>query len=126
MPTPTGVGKGKAFLNVYAPADLKRRLERVAKARSVTLSKLVISLLEEAIDHEEQMVKAVTNPVLMGAVMHAMSDPAVMSAMLRSMRQDLSDAELDLFRQQMDAVNILAGKGETPATQQPKRKGKKQ
>jgi hypothetical protein len=116
----TPAGKGRSYVSLYLPTDLHKRLGRVAKAKDVSVNKLCYQLLADGLEHEEMMVTAMTDPVVMPAIMKALSEPSVLASMLRAMKHEVSADQLELFEQQ-----IVAATAVTPALQA-KRKARKQ
>jgi predicted transcriptional regulator len=104
--------KGKAaYLSLYVSATLKQRLERLAAAKDDSISVVVEQLLGDAIEQEELTVKAVHDPVLGPAMMHAFTRPEVLRALLGVIREDVSDDQLKLFSATMSGVRAAASVG---------------
>src|SRR5674476_229708 len=96
---------GKRFLAAAIDTDLVVRLDKVAAARGVSRSKYVEEIVRDALDEDEQVVRALNDPVLMPAMMGAFAKPEVLRAMAGVMRAEMSDQQLALFQQSMQAVS---------------------
>jgi hypothetical protein len=117
----TRTGKGRTYMTVYVSDALAKRLTRLARAKDVSRSKLAEQLLADGVEHEETMVAAMTDPVVMPAIMKALAEPSVLASMMRAMRADLSDDQLQLFEKQIAAAQAVADPKPPPA----RRKGSK-
>ena len=98
----------KLKLSITLDAELTKRVDRLAKAAKSNRSKVIEDLVADALEQHETMLKAATDPVVMGAMMRAMSDPGVLRGIATAVRSDLTDEQLKLFT---TAVETLGEKG---------------
>ena len=61
--------------SISLPEALIKRLDRLAKAAGSSRSELIRELIEDGLDQQETMIRATSDPVLMGAFGRALSDP---------------------------------------------------
>jgi hypothetical protein len=115
-----------AYMNVYITADLKERLEKLARFEELSVSRLVGKLLRDSVEQEELVVKAMSDPVLGPAMASAFARPEVLRALGSVLREDLSDDQLRLFSAVTHGV-VAAAAANPPAvsgTPPPARKKK--
>jgi predicted transcriptional regulator len=112
--------KRKIPVSVALAPDLVRRIDRMATATGKSRSELVMNLIEEGIDDSELSAQAMTNPVIVQALMGAFGRPEVIRQMASTMKQELSEDQLKLFGQAMAGMTAVV------SSQQPARKEKKQ
>jgi predicted transcriptional regulator len=109
---------GKAYVGAYVEAALIRRLDRLARARKVNRSRIVEQLLNDGVERDELMVKMTTDPVLSRAMMQAVSRSEVMTQLLRSMREEMTDDQLQLFE---DRLAAALGQEQEPTSRKAKK-----
>lgn len=93
--------------SISLPEALIKRLDRLAKAAGSSRSELIRELIEDGLDQQETMIRATSDPVLMGAFGRALSDPAVLRSLMTGLRSELSDDQMELFRQRVEAVQAV-------------------
>jgi hypothetical protein len=120
------------LISMRLPAELVQRMDRMAKLRDVPRSQVVYEFISESIDQEELTVKAMTDPILSGAMMQAFARPEVLRALGSVMRDQLTDDQLSLFAAvttgaaaAAQSVDLSRRKPAAPPTPPPARKGKK-
>lgn len=114
------------LISLRLPADLLGRVDALAGAKHETRSAMIEHLLRDAIDSEELLVRAMTDPIVAPAILGAMAQPEVLRAMTATMRQQLTDEQLQLFTKSMHALEQqtrtpAAAKAATPR-RRPKQK----
>jgi predicted transcriptional regulator len=113
-------GKRKIPVSVALAPDLVKRIDRMATALGKSRSELVMDLIAEGIDESELSAQAMTNPVIVQALMGAFGRPEVLRQMASTMKQDLTEDQLQLFQ------NAMAGMTAVVSANQSARKEKKQ
>lgn len=113
--------KNKKVTGFSLDPDVVRRVAALAKAQGVTRSQLVNRLLREALDPEEMMVKAFTNPQIASAFGRAFSAPGMLRQMVEVLGEELRPEQLELFEQVMKDVGARAT-GEAAEPQPGKKK----
>ncbi len=73
------------------------RVNALSKRLDQTRSWVADQLLTDALENAELVASATTDPVVMGAVVRAMSEPGVVRLLLGAMKADLSDEQFALF-----------------------------
>ncbi len=94
----------KLKVSVAIDGDLVKRLDRLGKAAQQSRSELICDLVLSGLEQAELIVKATSDPVLMGAMGRVMADPAVLRNMIAGLRSELSEEQLDLFKTRLDAL----------------------
>jgi hypothetical protein len=113
--------KRKVKVSVALSPELIKRVDRMAKALGQSRSQVIEDLIDAGIQDSEITAAAMTNPVIVQALMGAFGRPDVIRQMASSMKQDLTEDQLHLFQNAM--VGMTAA---VTAQQQPKRIEKKQ
>jgi hypothetical protein len=98
------MARKKFKTSVALDLDLIKRLDRVARASRLSRSELITDLVVIALDEAENLIKLTSDPVLMGALGKVLTDPGVVRNMVSGLRSELSDDQLDLFRDRMDML----------------------
>jgi hypothetical protein len=87
------------------------RINKLALAEGVSASSLVERLLLEALQPAETAVQFTANPVLMNAMMKLFTQPEMVRAMTSTIKQDLTDDQLELFAEGMQSLTNIAERG---------------
>ncbi len=95
----------RSIISITIEPELLKRLDDLADAQGVARSQLIEKLISEGIEGEEMAVRALTNPVVMQAMVGAFRDPTVLRAMAVAVGQELSTEQLQLFQRAMGAVS---------------------
>jgi hypothetical protein len=98
------MGDLKANCSVAFRPSLVKRLDRVAVVRGVSRSQLITDMIEAGLDDEELVAKAVSDPVVFPAMVQAFAQPGVMRALLDAIRAEVSEDQLKLFQQAVQAT----------------------
>lgn len=77
---PDGLSSDKIRLSVAIPRTLRKKLEKLAKVRHVTLSGCVVGLLETAYEDSLTLSSMMDNSEVRHAVMLALDNPAFFKA----------------------------------------------
>ncbi len=102
------MARKKLKVSVAIDGELVNRLDRLSEAAGQSRSALVCELVIAGLEQAELMVKATSDPVLMGAIGRVMADPLVLRNMVAGLRSELSDEQLDLFKSRLDAFTTGA------------------
>lgn len=106
-----------------------KRVDQVAKTRGVSRAQVVRELVAESISSQETVAAAFMNPVLMQALGQVMTTPGIAGEVLRTMKQELSQDQLQLFEATLDRAvgelsRVPAAKSRAPRPDPAKRPGK--
>jgi predicted transcriptional regulator len=96
-------------MTIAIDPELKKRLDRLGKVAGQSRSELIGDLLLSVLEQAELVVKATSDPVLMGAIGRVMADPGVLRNMIVGLRSELSEDQLDLFKTRLDALTGVSG-----------------
>ena len=95
------LGPGKAFVTLYLDKSTVERLDALAAAQNMSRSKFCESLITEGLEESEVTVRAMSNPVIQRALFEVLGKPDVLRSITRSMRDELTDEQLELFQRAM-------------------------
>jgi len=108
----------RAIITVTIEPELLKRVDDLADVQGLPRSQLIEHLITQGINDEEIGVKAMTNPVVVNALMKSFRDPTVLRALANAVGEELSPDQLNLFRQAMSAVDESLSPQQQMVTQQ--------
>lgn len=118
------------LISFRIPQDLLTRIDNIAGAKGDSRTQVIEELLRDSIEHEEQLVRAMTDPIVGPAILSALAKPEVMRALTSSLRQDLTDEQLQLFQRATESISAVVTSSTpapkvTPRRRPPTKKGKR-
>lgn len=113
---------GRSVVSVSMPLALAQSVKELAEAKGEPLSVVICDLIRGSIDKEKTVVAAFGNPTVSAAIMKAFAEPGVLRALTESMRASMSDQQLLLFNEGMQAFSQQAQKVQQPASAKRKRR----
>ncbi len=100
--------KRKVKVSVAMSGDLAKRIDRMAKVTGKNRSQTVQGLIEAAINDQETTASALSNPIIVNALVGAFGKPEVMREVMRQMREEVSEEQLELFVKAMEVGVVVA------------------
>lgn len=97
----------KKVVSIAVDPALWDRVEELADAQGVSRSAFLVRLLRDAIDQEEDTIKALQNPVIASAMIKAFGDRNVVKAVAQIMNQELTPAQIDTYRTGMEHLAAM-------------------
>lgn len=94
----------KKQVSVALTPALVKRLDRFAKAQGRSRSAVIEEMCQDGLAEGEVMIKAMNTPVLRDAFVAAFGTKEVQRQLLRTMGEEVSDEQLDLFGKAMKAL----------------------
>src|SRR5690349_7950213 len=95
-------GRRKVKVSITLTPATARRVDRLGKMAGVGRSAMIEQLVVDSIEQTENVVKAATDPVLMNALAKVLTEPGMLGAMMSSLRTEVGDDQLQLFKQYME------------------------
>ena len=96
------MARRKNKTSIALPPALVRRLDRLARAAESSRTQLIREMIEAGLEQTELMVKASSDPVMMRAIGKVMAEPGFFRQMASSLKTELSDDQLELFRGRLE------------------------
>lgn len=100
-----------AIVTISLDAGLVARIDRLARAVGMSRSAWMQRQIEDCIDDEEMGVKALTDPVVGGALLSVFKDREVMRGLAKMMGEQLSDQQLQLFTERLGKMSERKPRG---------------
>jgi hypothetical protein len=122
----------KQRLSIILDEDLVKRLDQTASALGLSRSALIQQLCDDGLQEVEVSAKVLSDPVVSGAMLSALTQPGVIRSMMGVMREELTSEQLDLFGKAISSAAGALGpvpkaKKLPPARRRPSpRKGKRE
>lgn len=101
----------KAKIAISMDADLVKRLDRLAPQMHRNRSELIEIFVRQQMDETEAGASVLTNPVVGPIILEALSKPEILRAMAGVMSEKMTDQQMQLFGQAMQAAADVVSPG---------------
>jgi len=98
------MARRKMKVSIAITPEMLARVDRMAVAQKRSRSELIETLIGDGIGEEELFVKVAHQPALVESLMRVFAEPGVLRQIASVMNEDMSDEQLQLFRQAMESL----------------------
>lgn len=118
--------KGKIQTSFACSPELLAKLDSQAEGQGVSRSQLIERYLTQSVEQEKQVLGILADPTVGPQLTRLFTDPEVLRSMVKALGgQNLTDAQLRLFGETMNAAPIVAREVVKAPKKKPKGRGKR-
>ena len=114
----------KITMSLALDPETQQRLIKLSHAQGISRSQLANRLLAESLVQEELAFRAFSSPTIVQAFGKVFSQPGMLRQMVEAMGEELSDDQLELFRQTFENLAAAEEKAASGQAAKPRRKEK--
>lgn len=118
--------KGKIQTSFVCSPEVLAKLDEQAESQGLSRSQLIERYLSQALDQEKQVLGILADPTVGPQLTRIFTDPEVLRSLVKTLGgQNLTDAQLRLFNETMNAAPIVAREVVKAPKKKPKGRGKR-